>query len=75
MGDAAEDPLPGAVGGDVTSAEIEAVARRRRVFCAGHGWRDLGYIVNPERMTVIDQHGRLRGALVFDLGESGDRTP
>lgn len=67
------DPIPGEVGGTVSSAEIEAVAQRRTVFCAGHGWRALGHLVNPHRMTVIDQGGRLRGALVFDLGESGGK--
>lgn len=65
------EPIPGDIRGDVTSAEIEAVARRRTVFVAGHGWRNLGALVNPQRMTVIDQGGRLRAALVFDLGESG----
>lgn len=31
------EPVPGAVGGDVTDAEIEAVTGRRQVFVEGRG--------------------------------------
>ena len=59
----------GAIGGDVTDAEIEAVARRRTVFVEGE-FRALGTLLNTGLMTVINQGGRLKAALVFDLGES-----
>jgi len=68
------EPEPGAIRGEVTAAEIEAVARRREVFVHGQGWMSLGRLLNTERMTVVAQGGRWMGALIFDLGPTSGGT-
>lgn len=61
-------PRPGMMSGDVTDEEIRAATDRIRVWCGPHGWRAFGPILTQGTATVQLHEGRLRAALLFDLG-------
>lgn len=64
----AQAPAAAMVAGEVSDAEILAAVGRLRFWCGPHGWRAPQAIMNGERATVVLHQGRLRAALLLDLG-------
>jgi hypothetical protein len=49
--------------------EVEGLGAGLDIWCGPHlGWRQVGEIVNSDRVTLLRHRGRVFGSFTFDLG-------